>query len=476
MKQVTVSQYGEASAEALFAMFASAMAEQPGPFRDREAGALRLANEMVRRWMQGELSHLSARYEDEVMVDGNQYRRHASGLCQYHSLCGAVEVRRDSYRLVGTHNGPTVIPLEIEAGIHENATPALASSVLQGFATMPLRQYEDEMREAYRVAPSRSTLERIGKRLGAAIRDQASTLEAVVRQTESLPPGARSISVGLDRTSVPMAEPAPDRRTVRTKPYVRRAPAPVTVAYRMAYVATLAVHDDQREVIKSIRITATAEEGPAVLMTRLGAELQHLRAQGPRLPLVAVQDGAPELWNLLEDWLKTLGEHADLKLIDRYHVDERLAEACHAIDPVHGDRLLQRWRAALDRSSTAMRNICKRLHTLTYGSGDEDLPWAAQPPQLRGERARIVEGHLTYFTRDPSRFDYASARRRGFPIGSGVTEGACKSAVGARFKRSGQRWLESGVSPCLHLRSMSLNGRLSAVLRLYTDVVRRSLA
>ena len=382
MSKVTAAPWSQMSAATLFAAFEAAMAEQPGPFRDREVGALRLANEMVRQWMQCELSQIGARFEDEVRVDGRRYRRHASGLRRYHSLCGPVVVRRDSYRLVGMHDGPTVIPLEIEAGIHENATPALASSVLQGFATMPLRQYEDEMREAHRVVPARSTLERIGKQLGAAIRDQAPTLEAIVREAEILPPGARSISVGIDRTSVPMAEPAPGRRRVRTKPYVRRAPAPVTVAYRMAYVATLAVHDHQREVIKSIRITATAAEGPAVLMMRLGAELQHLRAQGPRLPLVAVQDGAPELWNLLEGWLETLGEHADLELIDRYYVDERLAQACQAIDPVGGDRLLRRWRAALERSDTAMRTICQQIHTLIYGAGDEQLPWADSRPNF----------------------------------------------------------------------------------------------
>lgn len=272
-----------------------------------------------------------------------------------------------------------------------------------------------------------------------------------------------------------MAEPAPERCTAGTKPYVRRPPPPVTVAYRMAYIATLAVHDHQGDTLKSIRIAATADEGPTILMKRLGAELRHLRAQRP-LPVVGVQDGAPELWNLLEDCLEGLGIRAEMKLIDRYHVDERLADACKAIDPVSGHLLFQSWRAALDRSDTAMRRICRQLDKLIHGTGDPRLPWPEEPPQLLGERARTVEGHLTYLSRDPSKFCYASARRRGFPIGSGVTEGACKSVVGTRFKRSGQRWVESGLSPCLHLRSLSLNGRLPAALRLHTDATRHSLA
>jgi hypothetical protein len=55
---------------------------------------------------------------------------------------------------------------------------------------------------------------------------------------------------------------------------------------------------------------------------------------------------------------------------------------------------------------------------------------------------------------------YATSLRCGYPIGSGPTEGACKSVVTMRFKRSGQRWLESGLAPCLSLRALHLSDRL----------------
>jgi hypothetical protein len=53
--------------------------------------------------------------------------------------------------------------------LRENATPALAFSVVQGFAERPLRHYQAEMAAAHRHVPSRSTLERMGKRIGDAI-------------------------------------------------------------------------------------------------------------------------------------------------------------------------------------------------------------------------------------------------------------------------------------------------------------------
>ena len=454
----------------LLDVFDEVMSATTGNFGEREAAALSRANELVRLWLQRELERTTARYSDEMLVNGERYRRHASGVRRYHSLCGPIDVRRDSYRLVGVHNGPTVVPLELEAGIIENATPALAFSVTQGFAERPLRHYEDEMEAAHRCIPSRSTLERIGKRVGERIRDALPVLEPFARLDEVVPANACSISVGVDRTTVPMAEPASAPRSPRSRPYVRRAPEPVVVAYRMSYVATIAVHDGDGATLVSKRYAATAEEGPDALMDRVRSEVRHVLAQRPGLPLTIVQDGAPELWNLVEAWLARDGLVASAKLIDRFHVDERLAQICEAIavDDRTSRELYERWRAQLDRSDGAIDRICRRLEELSIhrvcGASDGDpVPsyWASRArTHLDGERAAIAWDNVRYLHDHRGYMRYASSRKRGWAIGSGVTEGACKSVVTMRCKRSGQRWFERGLSPCLQLRTLHLNARL----------------
>jgi hypothetical protein len=69
-----------------------------------------------------------------------------------------------------------------------------------------------------------------------------------------------------------------------------------------------------------------------------------------------VQDGAPELWNLVDAWLERHRLVATAKLIDRYHVDERLAQICEslAVDDVTARALYCQWRTQLDRSDTAI--------------------------------------------------------------------------------------------------------------------------
>jgi hypothetical protein len=179
-------------------------------FEDLEVATYELVNEIARRVLGAALQTMADSFGDEVTVDERTYRRHGEGTVRYHTLCGPVAVRRPIYRLVGVHNGPTVVPLEIAAGLRERATPALVSSTLQAFAAMPLREYETVMAAAHRALPSRSTLERISKRAGAQIEDTIAAIEPTIRANEPWLDGVCSISTGLDRAAVPMSEPIPN--------------------------------------------------------------------------------------------------------------------------------------------------------------------------------------------------------------------------------------------------------------------------
>src|SRR5262245_51016162 len=218
-------------------------------FAQRETTILEAGNEVCRRLMVGDLQRLADSFPDEIRVGGLAYRRHQQGTVAYHSLCGDVVITRDSYRQKDIRNGPTIIPLDLEAGLIDAATPALAFSVADGIAELPSRTYEGLLRAAGRHPPSRSTVERLSKYVGGGMKRDIVALEEAVRTEEGLPDGAHAISIGLDRTTVPMAEERPltqaptSRRKKRTKPRVRRAPHPIDVCYRMAYVGTVAVVD-----------------------------------------------------------------------------------------------------------------------------------------------------------------------------------------------------------------------------------------
>jgi hypothetical protein len=133
----------------------------------------------------------------------------------------------------------------------------------------------------------------------------------VVRQLEALPRGAHGLVLGLDRTTVPVAEERapgapPERGPKRRKPRMRRAPAAFDVNYRMAYVGTVSVVDEQGEALAIRRYAAAACDDPETLVRRLTADVRAALCRKPELNVGLVQDGAPKMWNVMRGGLSAL--------------------------------------------------------------------------------------------------------------------------------------------------------------------------
>jgi len=173
-------------------------------FAEREELALAVTNEATRQVLEEDLQRTVNEFGAELRVDGVLYREHEAGEVAYHSLCGDLRVRRSTYRRVGERNGPTIVPLDLAAGLIERATPALARNVAQGFAKHDMRSHGEDLRAAARVPPSRTTLETLAKRIATTVMAETPRIERVVRRGERLPGGATGIVLGLDRTSVPI--------------------------------------------------------------------------------------------------------------------------------------------------------------------------------------------------------------------------------------------------------------------------------
>ena len=56
--------------------------------------------------------------------------------------------------------------------------------------------------------------------------------------------------------------------------------------------------------------------------------------------------------------------------------------------------------------------------------------------------------------RNAHRMEYPEYLARGWCIGSGAVESACKTVVGQRLKLAGMRWGEDGAHAVCHLRAL----------------------
>jgi len=446
-------------------------------FANVEAGALQIANLAVREHLRRDLQRRSDALEPELRVNERHVRQHEEGSVTYHSLIGPLEVRRFTYREVGVRNGPTVVPLELVAGLVEGATPALGYSVTLGYAQGELRSYLESMEAAHRAPPSRSTLERMAKEIGSQAQQAAPRIEKYLRQSELVPEEARAASIGLDRVATPMEEdreegvPPKTPRKNRTKPYVRAKPTPIDVNYRMAYVGTFSLWDADAEELVTRRYTALPEEGPADVVRRMMLDLRNARRQQPSLKVGVVQDAADELWNAVIAGLEEEKIDSWEETIDRWHLNERLGKVLRIVERNADarEKRLTEWNDRLDASDRAI---------------DEILGWLGGEQLARVEKTRSAEavdeylGHIVYLENNAHRMTYHSTRKKGLPVGSGLTEGACKSVVGQRACGSGQRWRPPGIAAALTLRAIHRSERLpgfwSHLSRRYTAEIRRA--
>ena len=188
---------------------------------------------------------------------------------------------------------------------------------------------------------------------------------------------------------------------------------------------------------------ALAPPRPAeVVFPWLRAEARQ-RDPDHRQTWVLLMDGQPALWDAAA---AALGDTPRVEILDLLHVTGYLWEAVHLFLP-SGSIL----------ASTLMKVL---VHALLDGVGPGVIRWLqdlAEQGQLpAASRTRLAQIH-GYFDRHRDRIRYHEHLAAGYPIASGVIEGACRHAVKDRMERAGMHWTLPGAQALLNLRCIALN-------------------
>ena len=86
-----------------------------------------------------------------------------------------------------------------------------------------------------------------------------------------------------------------------------------------------------------------------------------------------------------------------------------------------------------------------------------------------------VAGVLGYFRRNRHPMRYAATQACHLPIGSGVVDGACKTLVTQRLKRSGMGWRRAGGQAILTLRALLQSARFDQAWALLSETYRHEV-
>ena len=192
------------------------------------------------------------------------------------------------------------------------------------------------------------------------------------------------------------------------------------------------------------------DERPQPMRSRYLSGLDTLEEFTPRLRPLAGRVGMDQAdrWiglsdggNGLEERLRENFPRVEVVILDFFHPAERLTGLARRLHPDDEDRAEEQarlWRQLLLDEGGAV-----------LGSVLSEWDW----PKRSG-LSDAVDELVGYLGRHAHRMEYPEYLAKGWCIGSGAVESACKTVVGQRLKLAGMRWGEDGADAVCHIRAL----------------------
>jgi hypothetical protein len=375
------------------------------------------------------------------------------------TLFGTIQLLRFSYEpLSEAHDDghTSFAPLEMCLGIVEgNATPALAERVGRTAASHTQQEVLELLRREHHVQWSTTVLRKVIAAVSQGIAEhllgaQKKQLLDWLRAADGSKGRHKiTLAVGRDGIMLPI-------RSEKT--------------YKEGAVATLTVYDRRGRRLGTVYLGEMPEAYQTTLsdaLTELITQLLH-EWDGPAPRLVYITDAGFHQTGYFEDVLTQMDDPRRAghqlqwtRIVDFYHASEYLAKLAQVlfVDPRAGHAWQKRMRHWLKHEPNAVFRI---LHSAAK---------YRQELYLTAKQREQYQQAYDYLHKYKPYMDYVAYRRLGLPIGSGVTEAACKTVFTQRFKQSGMTWALDGGGVILTLRLATLSQVWDQVFRKYLNSV-----
>lgn len=429
----------------------------PAAVFDFETQVAEEVRELARRLVEQVLNQIETDDPDEMPHDvehqGGGYRRLNRKTRNAHvaTLFGTIELWRYSYRYWHREvSEASIFPLEIALGLVVGATPALTEALGRYVAGAGATQQAvlDRLRSQHGVCWGVQRLRDVTQELAADFAER--TQECQVQRLQELLHKAEE-SRGPRR---PVLSAGRDGVTLRE--YRFRF-------FEHATVATVTVYDRAGQRLGTVYLAFTPEPGQAEMTARLTALLRETlqRWEGPLPRLTYVTDAGENETQYYRRVLRKMthprtGEKLQwIRIVDYYHAAQRIwimAEVLFGRENRAGRTWARRMCRLLKKPSGPFRV----LHSAAA---------LKKRRKLSASRAAEYRKAYKYIRCRTQLMQYHDYKRLNLPIGSGVTEAACKTVVTQRLKLSGMRWTQDGAQAILNLRVALLSGIWQALYR-----------
>lgn len=382
----------------------------------------------------------------DVIYEGQGYRRLGKKTRNAHvaTLFGTICLWRSPYRFwepLGKES--CIFPLELELGLVEGATPALADYIGRRMAEAGATQNRvlQQLKEERGVSMGVNRLRKLIAAVSAGLSEhrqagQVEALLAALRTAESSR-GNRKPVVAVGRDGITLCE------------YTHRF-------WEVATTATVTVFDRAGKRLATIYLASPPELGQGTMSQMLTGLLTKLfeKWEGPLPTLAYVADSGGNETSYFEETLARMHHPRTgqpllwQRVVDFYHAAERVWAMADALFGKGNSKSIQWARRKLNILKKKPRGAKRMLHSAAT---------LAKRRKMGKARSKEFRKAYNYIRKRTKWMRYRDYKERHIPLGSGITEAACKTIFTQRLKLSGMRWKRAGAQQILNLRTILLS-------------------
>jgi hypothetical protein len=381
----------------------------------------------------------------------NEKTRNRSGIG---TTFGTIELSRCSYeplREGREDRQRSISPLELSLGIvAQNATPALAERVGRTAGDRTQNELLEMLQQDHGISWSVEVLRQVTSAVSEGVSEHLNWAQQqiLLRYLEqaNASRGRRKITLSVGRDGIML-------------------PIRGETKYKEAAVATVAVYDRRGHRVGTIYLGQMPQAQQTALSDDLtGILTSVLQAwEGPMPRLVYVTDAGHHPTEYFNNVLMCMenprqpGQTLEwTRVVDFYHACEYIAKLSQVLFEEDERAALgwqHRMRHKLKHDPNAVFSI---LHSAAKYRSERVL--TAKQDKEYQKAYQYLHSHKEFM-------QYDRYRKQALPIGSGVTEAACKTVFTQRFKQSGMKWGLEGGTVILRLRLANLSHTWDAAYR-----------
>lgn len=330
---------------------------------------------------------------------------------KYQTPFGETKILRHVYQ---SHSGgKTYCPLEQDARIVVTSTPRFAKMVSSKYSFGSTEYVKQDLLDNHDRPTHRKTLQTISEAVASVALAKETTWEYLPDPDEL--EAVDTLSFGLDGTCMQMRNDG----------------------WREAMAGTITLYNKEGDRLHTSYLAAPPEYGKETFLEKLEESINKYKNLFPNTTTVGLADGARNNWVFLKNL-------SDYQIIDFYHVTGYLGSYSKAVYKNISEQ--KEW----------LDNACHNLKN-KHGSAMRLLHEIEEESQNKHKKKDqdVIQQVLTYFKNNVEKMKYKKMIDMNAPIGSGVTEAACKVIVKERMCKAGMRWKKDGAQMVLKLRTMN---------------------